>query len=165
MLSKLSYAGGHRQPSPRAMLIEKLGHLLPFTCAQMFDMAADIERYPEFLPWCISASVVRREANSCYVEQVVGRGAVHVRFASKAVLQRPDRIDITSSDLPFRQFDLSVAVLPAGRSGCSLRIAAQVELRSGFLQQILRRVLARSIDEVVAAFEARAHSLYGQRDR
>jgi ribosome-associated toxin RatA of RatAB toxin-antitoxin module len=58
-----------------------------------------------------------------------------------------------------------VAVLPAAQPGCSLRIAAKVELRSGFLQQILRRVLARSIDEVAAAFEARAHSLYDPRDR
>jgi coenzyme Q-binding protein COQ10 len=147
------------------MMIEKVGHLLPFTCTQVFDMAADIERYPDFLPWWISASILRHEANTCYVEQIVGRGMVRVRFASRAVLQRPERIDITSSDLPFRQFDLSVTVLPAAQSGCSLHIAAQVELRSGFLQQILRRVLARSIDEVVAAFEARAHRLYDPHDR
>jgi coenzyme Q-binding protein COQ10 len=147
------------------MLIEKIGHALPFSCPQVFDMAADIERYPDFLPWWISASIIRREANICYVEQVVGRGMVRVRFASKAVMQRPERIDITSSDLPFRQFDLSMAVVPAALSGCSLRIAAQVQLRSGFLQQIMRRVLARSIDEVAAAFEARAHSLYDPHDR
>jgi coenzyme Q-binding protein COQ10 len=147
------------------MLIDNVGNPLPFTCAQVFDMAADIERYPDFLPWWISASIIRREANTRYVEQTVGRGMVCVRFASKAVLRRPERIDITSSDLPFRQFELSVAVLPAAQPGCSLRIAAKVELRSGFLQQILRRVLARSIDEVAAAFEARAHSLYDPRDR
>jgi len=147
------------------MLIEKVGHLLPFSCAQVFDMAADIEHYPDFLPWWMSASIIRREANTCYVEQIVGRGMVRVRFASKAVLQRPQRIDITSSDLPFRQFELSVAVLPDPQAGCSLSIAAQVELRSGFLQQILDRVLARSIDEVAAAFEARAHSLYDPHDR
>jgi ribosome-associated toxin RatA of RatAB toxin-antitoxin module len=90
---------------------------------------------------------------------------VHVRFASRARLQRPERIDITSSDQLFRQFSLSVAVLPDPQAGCSLSVAARVELRSGFLQQILGRVLARSIDEVVAAFEARARSLYDQHDR
>jgi coenzyme Q-binding protein COQ10 len=142
------------------MLIEKVGRVLPFTPEQVFDLAADIERYPDFLPWWISASVQQREANTCYVEQVLGRGPLRVQFASTAVLQRPQRIDISSSALPFRQFNLSIQVLPGSQGGCRLSICAQLELRSVFLQQIVRRVVASSMDDIVAAFEARAHSLY-----
>jgi coenzyme Q-binding protein COQ10 len=142
------------------MLIEKTGRVLPFTPEQVFDLAADIERYPDFLPWWISASVQRREANTCYVEQVLGRGPLRVQFASTAVLQRPRRIDISSSDLTFRQFNLSMLVLPGSQAGCRLSICAQLELRSVFLQQIVHRVLGSSMDDIVAAFEARAHRLY-----
>jgi coenzyme Q-binding protein COQ10 len=142
------------------MLIEKVGRVLPFTPEQVFDLAADIERYPEFLPWWISASVQKREANSWCVEQVLGRGPLRVHFTSAAVLQRPQRIDISSSDLPFRQFNLSVLVLPGSQAGCRLSICAKLELRSVFLQQVVQRVLASSMDDIVAAFEARAHSLY-----
>jgi coenzyme Q-binding protein COQ10 len=102
------------------MLIERVGHVLPFTCEQVFDVAADIERYPAFLPWWISASISRREANTCYVEQVLGRGPVRVRFASKAVLQRPERLDITSSDASFRQFNLALLVVPSPSGGVQL---------------------------------------------
>jgi coenzyme Q-binding protein COQ10 len=147
------------------MLIEKVGHVLPFTPEQVFDFAADIERYPDFLPGWISASIQRRETSTCYVEQVLGAGPMRVRFASKAVLRRPERIDISSSDLPFRQFDLSVRVVPRSPAGCSLAISARVELRSAILQQVLQRVIAGSIDDIVAAFEARAHSLYDHHDR
>jgi coenzyme Q-binding protein COQ10 len=147
------------------MLIDKMGAVLPFTPEQVFDLAADIERYPDFLPWWISVSIQKREANTCYVEQVLGRGPLRLPFASTALLQRPDRIDINSSDLPFRQFRLSVRVLPVAPTGCRLVISAQLELRSVFLQQMLHRILGSSLDAIMAAFETRAHSLYDQHDR
>jgi coenzyme Q-binding protein COQ10 len=146
------------------MLIEKVGHALPFTPAQIFDLVADIERYPDFLPWWISATIRKRELDTCDVEQVVGRGPVRVEFASRAVLTRPERIDITSTDRPFRQFALCVRVVPGASTGCSLSLSARVELRSFILQQIMQRVLATSIDDILAAFEQRAHSLYGHRN-
>lgn len=138
--------------------------MLPFTCAQLFDVVADIESYPDFLAGWICASIYKREANTCYVEQVLGRGPIRVQFASKAVLQRPERLDISSSDASFRQFNLSLRITPAGSGACHFGIVAQIELRSPLLQQILRRVLAASINDVIVAFEARAHRLYGRHE-
>jgi coenzyme Q-binding protein COQ10 len=145
------------------MLTEKAGRVLPFTPAQVFDVVADIERYPDFLPWWISVSIRQRQLDTCDVEQVLGRGPVRVQFASRAVLTRPERLDITSSDLMFRQFTLCIRVVPNPPAGSSLSISARVELRSFMLQQILRRVLATSIDDILAAFEERAHSVYEHR--
>jgi coenzyme Q-binding protein COQ10 len=148
------------------MLTETLGCTLPFTSEQLFDVVADIERYPEFLPGWISASIYRREANTCYVEQVLGRGPVRVQFASKAVLQRPERLDITSSDAAFRLFSLCVLISPGvSAAECHFSLSAQVELRSLFLQTILGRLLASSIHDIIAAFEARAHRLYDRSQR
>jgi coenzyme Q-binding protein COQ10 len=142
------------------MLIEKTGRVLPFSQEQVFDLAADIERYPDYLPGWISASIQSRDANTWCVEQVLGRGPVRVRFTSKAVLQRPECVDITSSDLLFRQFSLSLRVLASPSAGCSLSLTAQLELQSRFLQGILYQVLTASVDGSIAAFEARAHSIY-----
>jgi coenzyme Q-binding protein COQ10 len=147
------------------MLIDKMGAVLPFTPEQVFDLAADIERYPDFVPWWISVSIQKREANMCCVEQVLGRGPLRLQFASTALLQRPERIDISSSDTPFRQFRLSIRVLPVPPTACRLGISANLELRSIFLQQMLHRILESSLDAIMAAFEARAHGLYDQRDR
>jgi coenzyme Q-binding protein COQ10 len=142
------------------MLIERAGHVLPFTCEQVFDVVADIERYPDFLPGWISASISRREANTCYVEQVLGRGPVRVSFASEAMLQRPERLDITSSDASFRKFTLSMLIKPSVPAGSTLSISAHVALRSLFLQKILSQFVANSIDDVMVAFQRRVHAVY-----
>ena len=68
---------------------------LPFTCEQIFDLAADIERYPEFLPGWISARILSRAVDQLEVEQVLGIGPARVQFRSRAVLHRPKQIAVT----------------------------------------------------------------------
>jgi hypothetical protein len=63
----------------------------------VFDLAADIECYPQYLTGYISARIQRRDSNLCYVEQVVGFGPIRLQFASIAALHRPERIDVAAS--------------------------------------------------------------------
>jgi coenzyme Q-binding protein COQ10 len=146
------------------MKIDRISRLLPFSSEQVFDLAADIERYPEFLPTWISARILKREANTLYVEQVLGVGPMRVQFGSTAVLRRPERIDITSSEPPFRRYSLTWLFEPGPLQSCRLGVMADLELESGFLQLVVNRVLPASIEDVIAAFEARARSLYVRRD-
>jgi coenzyme Q-binding protein COQ10 len=133
---------------------------LPFTCEQVFDLAADIERYPEFLKWWISSHIRKREGDVCEVEQVVGFGPLRIQFGSTAILHRPHRMDVTSTDPPFQNYRLSWLVADMPGSGCRINVAADLELTSGLLQHAVNRLLPAMIDEVVAAFAGRAHSLY-----
>jgi coenzyme Q-binding protein COQ10 len=143
-------------------MLVRAGGTLPFSCEQVFDLAADIDRYPQFLTGWISSRIRKREDNVCHVEQVVGFGSVRLQFASQAVLHRPHRIEVTSTEPPFRRYSLTwlVAEMPTG--GCRISVAAELELRSGLLQRIVNRLLPTAIEDVVAAFEARAHSLYAE---
>ncbi len=143
-------------------MIERAGAVLPFGCEQVFDIAADVERYPEFLPWWISAQVLRRTANGCEVHQVVGAGPVRVEFDSKAVFDRPRRIDVTSADPLFRRYELTWLVTPRP-AGCSIGIAVDFELRSRLLQRVLGGLLPGAADGIVRAFDARVHALAGAR--
>jgi coenzyme Q-binding protein COQ10 len=141
------------------IVIEKVGATLPFGCEQVFDLAADIERYPEFLPWWISAHIRKRESDIYHVEQVMGMGPIRLQFESRAVLHRPQRIDITSTDGAFRKFDISCVVAATSSMSCCITIAAELELQSAFLQQVVNRLLPTAIEEIVRAFDARAHAL------
>ena len=141
-------------------MIETAVRLLPFNREQVFDLAADIERYPDFLRGWISARILKREANICYVDQVLGIGPVRVQFSSEAVLRRPERIDVTSSDAPFRRFSLSWLVEAGPSAGCRVSVVADLELRSRFLQQVVDRVLPATVVDIIEAFEARARGLY-----
>jgi coenzyme Q-binding protein COQ10 len=143
-------------------MIEKVSGVLPFSCEQMFDLAADIERYPEFLTGWISARIQKRESNICYVDQVVGLGPVRLQFTSKAVFHRPQRIEVTSTEAPFRQFRLAWLVAAVPSAGCRVSVAADIVLQSDIMQHIVRRILPTAVEDIVTAFEARARRLYAR---
>jgi coenzyme Q-binding protein COQ10 len=45
---------------------------LPYSAEQLFDLVADIERYPEFLPWCVGARILRRDGDVLKADVIVG---------------------------------------------------------------------------------------------
>ena len=106
--------GGHTRFDRPDMRIERHGRRLPYSSEQIFDLAADIERYPQFLRWWISAHIVRREPQLLTVEQVLGVGPVQMRFTSQALLQRPDCLEVRSSDSMFEKFHMRFLVSPQG---------------------------------------------------
>ncbi len=146
------------------MKIDRVSRLLPFTCEQVFDLAADVERYPEFLPGWTAARIVSREGGVLHVEQVLGIGPVRLRFDSRTVLQRPERIEVTSSDRPFRHYRLTWLFAPGPAASCNLSVAVDLEMQSGLLQHVVNRVLPASIEGAITAFEARANRLYVRRN-
>ncbi|WP_165802959.1 type II toxin-antitoxin system RatA family toxin [Pelagivirga sediminicola] len=129
---------------------------------QLFDLAADVERYPEFLPWYIAAKVRKREGNIYFSDQVVGIRVFRARFGSKTVLQRPERIDVTSTDRMFRTFALAWVFEPLPDNRCRVKLLVDLELRSRLAQDLFRGTIAGAAGSIVSAFEARAHRLYGQ---
>jgi coenzyme Q-binding protein COQ10 len=136
-------------------------HELPFAREQVYDIAADIERYPEFLPWWVSARIASRDAQTCHVEQVLGFGPLRLPFATTATFWRPERIDVSSSEPPFRHYQLCLQFDAASPAACRLSVASIVELHSAVMQRIADRLLPQSIDRIVRAFEMRARSIYG----
>ena len=78
-------------------------HWFPYTPEQMFHLAADIERYPEFLPHWPRATIQSREQDVLHVLQEIDLGLRRFRFESHAVLQRPSRLHIDSTSGPFRR--------------------------------------------------------------
>ncbi len=142
------------------MLSEEAERCLPYSPEQLFDLVADVERYPEFLRWWISARVWRRRVDTSYTDQMLALGPLHVRFGSKTVLYRPERIDVTSDESPFRRFRLSWLFEPRPGGSCRIRLAAEIELRSHLLQLVVEQVLPAAIRDIVAAFETRAGQLY-----
>ena len=87
--------------APRSPL--ELGHLsatrhserrvVAYTPMQLFELVADVPRYPEFLPWCQAGRIRRRESDTVQIaELAIGFGPFHEKFASRVVLA-PDSPD------------------------------------------------------------------------
>jgi len=145
------------------VLSQRVERLLPYRAEELFDLAADVERYPEFLRWWIAARVRERQANAYDTDQVLGLGPLRVRFGSRTVLCRPQRIEVTSDEPPFRRFRLAWIFEPQSGGACKVSLAAEIEFRSRFLQRVVGRVLPAAVANIIAAFETRAHPLYGGR--
>jgi len=108
---------------------------MPFTCEQLFDVAAEIERYPEFLPGGDQPGSSNARAIPCYVNQELALASVRP-VRSQAVLLRPTRIDI-SSPPALQDVPLLVARGCYRAKRVSLSIEADLELSSSLLQKIL----------------------------
>lgn len=138
----------------------------PFAPRQLFDLVADVSRYPEFLPWCTAARVRRREGpNVEFDELAIGFGPFHEKFVSRVVLtpDGPDgpRIETTGIEGPFRHLASHWTFHPH-EEGTLIDFRLEFEFRSLLLQHTVRVLFAEAVRRMVAAFEARAHQLYGE---
>ena len=135
--------------------------LLPYSQAQLFDLVSDIERYPEFLPWCVGARIRERKGNEILGDLLIGYKMVRERFTSRVVLNRPDHIDVSYSEGPFKYLTNHWYFIPQ-EEGCLIDFYVDFEFHSRMLQKIMELFFNEAVKRMVAAFEARAHALYGE---
>ncbi len=74
-----------------------------FSAAELFQIAVDVVSYPDFLPFCIAAKILKRDGNELRVDNIFGLGPLRSRFKTRARLDEPHGIVITSSEPPFRE--------------------------------------------------------------
>jgi coenzyme Q-binding protein COQ10 len=136
--------------------------VLPYRPDQLFDLIADIERYPEFLPWCVAARIRSRKEHEVVADLVIGFKMIRERFTSRVKLDRPNhRIDVTYAEGPFKYLNNHWVFeeLPDGTTRIDFFV--DFEFRSAMLQKIIGVLFNEAVRRMVAAFEARAKALYG----
>ncbi len=135
---------------------------LPHTPDQMFDLVADVERYPEFLPWCVAARIRRRTGDVFFADLVIGFKMVRERYTSKVTLDRAGQsIDVTYTEGPFHHLDNHWRFEPAPDGGCIIDFYVDFEFRSRILQTLIGAVFNEAVRLMVHAFEKRARLIYG----
>ena len=144
------------------MTSHSVERVLPYTAGRLFDIAADVERYPEFMPGWVAVRVRDRDARSYRTDQVVGFGPLRARFESRTTLHRPYRIDIVSRQRLFRRFELTWRFDACDGDRCRVRLEADLEFRTRTARAAFELFLSRSLDGIVEAFAYRAKSLYGE---
>jgi coenzyme Q-binding protein COQ10 len=134
---------------------------LPYSAKQLFDLVADVERYPEFLPWCVGARIRERTDKLLVADLLIGFRMVRERFTSRVVLSPYDRIDVAYSEGPFRYLTNHWVFLPQPDGGCVIDFFVDFEFRSRLLQKVIEMLFNEAVKRMVSAFEGRARQLYG----
>ena len=140
--------------------------IVPFAPRQIFDLVADVPRYPEFLPWCTAARVRKKEGPNAQVDELaIGFGPLHERFVSRVTTNTddPDNLRIESAGIegPFKQLASHWQFKPHA-GGTEIVFALEFEFRSRLLQHTMRVLFTEAVKRMVAAFENRALKLYGR---
>ncbi len=138
--------------------------ILPYSPDQMYALIADIEKYPEFLPWCVGARIRgRRDDGGLEIvdaDLVISFKVFRERFGSRVMLNRAERvIDVEYLDGPFRYLN-NHWVFREAEGGCEVDFFVDFEFKSKTLQAIIGVVFYEAMRRIVAAFEARADALY-----
>ena len=142
---------------------------VPFTPRQMFDLVADVERYPEFLPLCEALVVKSRaregEADVLVADMTVGYKAIRETFSSRVTL-RPEEPavnveGVTSTLGPFRSL-VNTWHFRAAPGGCEVDFSIAYEFKSMTLQMLMGALFDRAFRRYTQAFENRARVIYGR---
>ncbi|MGI1663284.1 type II toxin-antitoxin system RatA family toxin [Palleronia sp. KMU-117] len=138
---------------------------LPYTPRQMYDLVADVARYPEFLPWCAAARIRSRrpqgEAEIMEADLVISFKVFRERFGSRVTLFPHEmRIDTEYLDGPFRYLESNWRFRPA-EGGSDVEFFVDFEFRNKVLQGVIGVVFHDAMQRIVRAFERRAAELYG----
>jgi coenzyme Q-binding protein COQ10 len=136
--------------------------------AQMFDLVADVEKYPEFVPLCESLRVKSRTAKGEGVEVVVAAMTVAYKlvretFTSRVTLDRPNvEILVEYLDGPFKRMENRWTFRPQGQGVCDVEFFIDYEFRSRILAMLMGAMFDAAFRRFAAAFEKRADEVYGR---
>jgi coenzyme Q-binding protein COQ10 len=142
---------------------------LPFTPRQMFDLVADVERYPQFLPLCEGLVVHSRERQDgkhiLVADMTAGYQAIHETFRSRVTLDATQLavavVGVPDSPGPFRSIENRWRFQPAP-GGCEVDFSIAYEFKSVMLQMLVGALFDRAFRRYMRAFEERAEQIYGR---
>ncbi len=134
---------------------------LPYSCEQLFDLVAGVDKYPQFLPWCLASRITKREGDVFYADLVIGYKMVREKFTSRVTALRPDHIHVEYLSGPMKHLSNHWRFLPEKDGGCTIDFYVDFEFKNHFFQKLMGVFFDKAVARMVEAFEERAKSLYG----
>lgn len=136
--------------------------LVPYSAVQMYALVDDIERYPEFLPWCRSAREQMRSADEVQGTLEMQRGPLHHSFTTRNRLQYGKMIEMRLIEGPFRHLEGFWRFAELGENASRVSLDLEYEFSNRLLQLAIGPVFAQITNTLVDAFCARARELHGR---
>ena len=137
---------------------------LPYAPEQVFDLVADVRRYPEFLPWVAAVRIRSDGATDMVADLVVGFRALKETFTSKVHKRRPHEIEIDYVEGPLKYLHNSWRFRPDGSGGTEVDFCVDFAFRSRLFETLAGQMFDRALRRMIGAFEDRARALYGDGD-
>ncbi|MBW8708511.1 MAG: type II toxin-antitoxin system RatA family toxin [Alphaproteobacteria bacterium] len=146
------------------MIAHRETRIVPYPAALMYRVVADVEKYPEFLPWVVALRILTRRQNGMTAEMAVGYGGLRERYTSDIALDPAiHRIDVTQLKGPFKTLENHWQFTPlATGEGCEVSFSILFEFKSRLLHSVAGAKFEKVMLKMADAFEARAKTLQEQ---
>ena len=138
------------------MTVIERSALLAHSVEQVFDLVADIERYPEFLKGCVGADILKRDDDQVTATLRLSRAGISHGFTTQNRMQRPHRIDLALVDGPFSHFAGHWSFLALGDDACKTTLQLHFELASGIASVAAGKLFDKVALDLVDAIVNRA---------
>jgi ribosome-associated toxin RatA of RatAB toxin-antitoxin module len=126
----------------------------------MFDLVADVARYPEFMPWCGGAEVQHRDEHGMQATIKISFAGIHQSFTTRNEHHYPNRIVIHLVNGPFSNLTGDWTFQPLGDEGCKVLYTMQYAFSSRALSAVVGPVFNRIASSFIDSFTQRAQAIY-----
>ncbi|MBT3989380.1 MAG: type II toxin-antitoxin system RatA family toxin [Rhodospirillaceae bacterium] len=133
---------------------------LPHSSQQMFDLVADVAKYPEFLPWCVGTRIREQDDAHIVADMVIGYKMFREKFTSRVELSSPVRIDVVYENGPFKYLNNHWIFITEADGTCTVDFYVDFEFKSKLLQKMIGVVFNEAVKIMVHSFEKRAAFVY-----
>ena len=134
--------------------------VIAYSDEQLFDLVADVESYPKFLPWCAASRLISRTDTELLSDLTIGFGPFRETFTSRVELDRPHTVRVHYEQGPFRYLNNVWTFTPDPR-GCLVDFRVEFEFKSRMLRAAIGVVFNEAVKLMVGAFLKRAREIYG----
>jgi ribosome-associated toxin RatA of RatAB toxin-antitoxin module len=135
--------------------------IVEHAAGELYALVDDIESYPQFLPWCVAASVHDRTPTTTRATLTVGLKGMRQSFTTQNDNRAGDAIEMRLVEGPFRTFSASWRFSPLSAGACKIDFSLEYEFSSRILARLLEPLFDRIADTMVDAFARRADQIHG----
>ncbi len=138
------------------------------SASEMFDLVADVENYPQFVPLCQRLKVKQRNVAEdgtqiLVADMTVAYKLIRETFTSRVTLDRKNsRILVQYLNGPFSRMENRWNFKPPGENACEVEFSIEYEFKSRMLGMLMGAMFDAAFRRFSAAFEARADAVYGR---
>jgi ribosome-associated toxin RatA of RatAB toxin-antitoxin module len=136
--------------------------LVPYSAGQMFKLVADVEKYPEFMPWCGGARVDTRDDGGMQASITISIAGLRQTFTTRNTHVYPDRIDLELVDGPFSMLRGRWEFQPLAEDACKVLFTLEYTFSSRALETLVGPVFNRIASSFIDSFTKRAQTQYGE---
>ena len=137
--------------------------LIWYSAQEMFDLVTDVERYPQFLPWCDQTKVLERDGQGMLAEIGIAFAGIHQKFTTRNSHVPGREVHVKLVSGPFSNLDGHWTFTPVGEHG-ERACRIDLELQYGFQNLALAALVGPVFDKIagtmVDAFVKRAEQVY-----